>query len=63
MSFALFEVGLRHNLMTKEIIISSALRTLTLQANAVKALNAFINDDFVKAVEGIVASKGRLVVS
>ncbi len=63
MSFALFEVGLRHNLMTKEIIISSALRTLTLQANAVTALNAFINDDFVKAVEGIVASKGRLVVS
>ena len=63
MSFALFEVGLPHNLMTKEIIISSALRTLTLQANAVKALNAFINDDFVKAVEGIVASKGRLVVS
>jgi len=49
--------------MTKEIIISSALRTLTLQANAVTALNAFINDDFVKAVEGIVASKGRLVVS
>ncbi len=63
MSFALFEVGLPHNLMTKEIIISSALRTLTLQANAVTALNAFINDDFVKAVEGIVASKGRLVVS
>ncbi len=49
--------------MTREIIISSALRTLELQANAVKELNAFINDDFVKAVERIVAGKGRLVVS
>jgi len=49
--------------MTREIIISSALRTLELQANAVKELNAFINDDFVKAVERIVAGRGRLVVS
>ncbi len=63
MCFALIEVGLRLNLMTREIIISSALRTLELQANAVKELNAFINDDFVKAVERIVAGKGRLVVS
>jgi len=61
--FALIEVGLRLNLMTREIIISSALRTLELQANAVKELNAFINDDFVKAVERIVAGRGRLVVS
>jgi arabinose-5-phosphate isomerase len=49
--------------MNKDIIISSALRTLQLQAESVKELNPFINSDFVKAVECISKSAGRLVVS
>jgi arabinose-5-phosphate isomerase len=49
--------------MNKDIIISSALRTLQLQAESVKELNPFINSDFVKAVECISKNNGRLVVS
>ncbi len=49
--------------MNKDIIISSALRTLQLQAESVKELNSFINSDFVKAVDCISKSAGRLVVS
>jgi arabinose-5-phosphate isomerase len=49
--------------MNKDIIISSALRTLQLQAESVKELNSFINSDFVKAVDCIAKNSGRLVVS
>ena len=49
--------------MNKDIIISSALRTLQLQAESVKELNSFINSDFVNAVDYISKNSGRLVVS
>jgi arabinose-5-phosphate isomerase len=40
-----------------------ALKTVRLEAESVGNLAEFINDDFVRAVETIHASKGRLVVS
>ncbi|MBC7424685.1 MAG: KpsF/GutQ family sugar-phosphate isomerase [Ferruginibacter sp.] len=49
--------------MNKENIISSALRTIELEAGSIKKLQEFIDGSFVKAVESIAASKGRLVVS
>jgi arabinose-5-phosphate isomerase len=44
-------------------IIESGLRTIGLQAASISGLNAFVDDAFVKAVETIAASKGRLVIS
>ncbi len=49
--------------MNTEKIISVALRTIELETNSVNGLKAFIDADFVKAVETITASKGRLIVS
>jgi arabinose-5-phosphate isomerase len=49
--------------MNSEIIIPVALRTLELQAASINDLKAFIDDDFVKAVELIAYCKGRLIVS
>jgi arabinose-5-phosphate isomerase len=49
--------------MNSEVIIPIALRTLQLQANSISDLQAYINADFVKAVEQIAYCKGRLVVS
>ena len=49
--------------MNSEIIIPVALRTLELQAASVNDLKAFIDADFVKAVEQIAYCKGRLIVS
>ncbi len=49
--------------MKSETIIPTALSTLQLQATAIHELAAYINADFVKAVEKIAYSKGRLVVS
>lgn len=49
--------------MNSEIIIPIALRTIQLQASSINNLRAFINESFVKAVEQIAYSKGRLVVS
>jgi len=57
-----FEVGLRHQMDNKNII-PVALRTIQLEAEAVSGLAAFINEDFIKAVEQVAISKGRLVVS
>ena len=45
------------------MIIPVALRTIELEAESVAGLKAFINDDFVKAVECIAVCKGRLIVS
>ena len=45
------------------MIIPVALRTIELEAEAVAGLKAFINPDFVMAVEKIAVSKGRLIVS
>jgi len=49
--------------MNNNMIIPAALRTIELELVAVAGLKAFINADFVKAVETIALSKGRLVVS
>ncbi len=45
------------------MIIPVALRTIELEAKSVSGLKAFINADFVKAVERVAQSKGRLIVS
>lgn len=44
-------------------IISSAVRTIALQAEALKNLENFIDDAFVAAVDAVVACTGRLVVT
>lgn len=49
--------------MNSQSIIPSALRTIELEAQSVSGLAAFINKDFVAAVESIAAAKGRLVIS
>ena len=49
--------------MNSEIIIPVALRTIRLEAASISGLEAFINNDFQKAVEKIAYSKGRLIVS
>ncbi|MBC7534740.1 MAG: KpsF/GutQ family sugar-phosphate isomerase [Ferruginibacter sp.] len=49
--------------MNSEIIIPVALHTLELQAASINDLKAFIDADFVKAVEQIAYCKGRLIVS
>ena len=49
--------------MDKEQIINSARRTIDLQAASVAGLLAFVNDEFVKAVERVIICQGRLVVS
>ena len=49
--------------MNNQTIITVALRTIELEARSVDGLKAFINKDFVAAVERIAACKGRLIVS
>jgi arabinose-5-phosphate isomerase len=49
--------------MNNNSIISSALSTVQLEADSISKLKDFIDDSFVRAVENIAASKGRLVVS
>ena len=49
--------------MNNQTIITVALRTIELEARSVDGLKAFINTDFVAAVERIAACKGRLIVS
>ena len=47
----------------KEQIKKTALRTLELEARSVERLQTSINDEFVKAVEALSATKGRIVIS
>jgi len=49
--------------MNTSSIISVAIRTIELEANSISGLKAFINTDFVKAVELIARNKGRLIIS
>ncbi len=49
--------------MTTGSIQTSALRIIKKEAAAIAGLEVFINDQFVRAVEAIAASKGRLVIS
>src|ERR1700719_1411791 len=49
--------------MSTQSIQAAALRTIALEAESISQLRHYINDHFVKAVQAIAASKGRLVVS
>ena len=49
--------------MNTNNIIPVALRTIELETNSINGLKAFINAGFVKAVEQVAQSKGRLIVS
>jgi arabinose-5-phosphate isomerase len=46
-----------------EHIKKLAVSTLQIEARSVEALTEFVNDDFVKSVEWIYKSKGRVIVS
>ncbi len=45
------------------LIVTSALRTIQLQANSINDLSAFANEQLVKAVETLAVCKGRVVIS
>ncbi|MEO6549056.1 MAG: KpsF/GutQ family sugar-phosphate isomerase [Ferruginibacter sp.] len=49
--------------MTDKAIIQTAIRTIQMEAASISKLQDFINTDFEKALNTIVASKGRLIVS
>lgn len=49
--------------MTDKKIIDSAKRTFTIEANAIKNLIGYLNEDFILAVKKIFSSKGRVVVT
>jgi arabinose-5-phosphate isomerase len=49
--------------MKDQSIQETAIRTIQLEAGAVAGLQQYINDDFVKAVETIAATNGRVVIS
>lgn len=49
--------------MNKEKIIAMARRAISLQADSVRGLEVFVNEDFVKAAELLARSSGRLIVS
>ena len=51
------------NNMPPNIIITSALKTLQLQADSISELIPFVDQNLVTAVELIVACKGRVVIS
>lgn len=44
-------------------IVSTALRTIQLEADSIAGLTRFINEDFEKTVHAISNSKGRLIIS
>src|SRR5579871_1399492 len=49
--------------MTNQSIRQAALRTIKLEADSISGLEQFIDDDFVKAVNLIIESKGRVIIS
>lgn len=49
--------------MDTQTIIANAIRTFDLEARSIDGLKSFADEAFVKAVQTIAASKGRLVVS
>lgn len=50
-------------MISKETILASAQKTILAESEAISRLVDFINDDFVKSVEIIYQSSGRLVVT
>jgi arabinose-5-phosphate isomerase len=49
--------------MATQSIKQAALRTIRLEADSIAQLQQYINDDFVRAIKLIAASKGHLVIS
>ncbi|HTS43230.1 MAG TPA: KpsF/GutQ family sugar-phosphate isomerase [Puia sp.] len=49
--------------MTNKSIQQAAIRTVQLEADSITQLQQYINESFVKAVQTVAASKGRLVIS
>lgn len=49
--------------MNTEQLQQTALRTIRLEAESIAGLQQYINDDFVKAVQQVFTSAGRLVIS
>lgn len=47
----------------KDLIQNTALRTIDLEASSIEGLKSSINDEFVKAVEALAATSGRIIVS
>lgn len=52
-----------YHLNSSKEIKQIAKKTLEIEANSIKGLIEYINDDFVKTIELILASKGRLVIT
>jgi arabinose-5-phosphate isomerase len=50
-------------LKSKKLIIEAAINTLHLEAQAILGLINNINDDFVKVIQAIIESKGRVIVT
>ena len=48
---------------TSDNIINSAKRTIRLEQESIAGLETYINENFVKAIEAILTTKGRLVIS
>ncbi|KYP13072.1 KpsF/GutQ family sugar-phosphate isomerase [Flavihumibacter sp. CACIAM 22H1] len=49
--------------MNRDQILATGRRTIELEAGSIAGLLAFLNDDFVQAVEAVYQCKGRLVIS
>lgn len=56
-------ISLRPQIMSEYSIIQSAIKSIKIQAGAIRQLAEFVNEDFEKAVLKIAESKGRLVIS
>lgn len=49
--------------MNKKEILESALLTIQLETESIAGLQHYVNEDFVRAVQAVFESKGRLVIS
>ncbi len=49
--------------MNKKEILESALLTIQLETESIAGLQNYVNEDFVRAVQAVFESKGRLVIS
>lgn len=48
---------------SKKSIIEAGINTLQLEAQAISGLTKYVNDDFVKIVDHIIAGKGRVIIT
>src|SRR3990170_8233242 len=49
--------------MNTHQILQTARRTIELEAESVAGLQQFLNEDFIQAVQIVIACKGRVIVS